>query len=133
MKTLRRTLFVLAALLAAVSPVAAQDDAEVEQKRPALLIPLYAANLTLHGLDLWTTKLALEAGHREGNPFFKDASLQTMTGAKIAASVATMLVVEKLWKRNRVAAVSVMVLTNVGLSAVAAHNYRLSQRTRPGS
>jgi hypothetical protein len=55
-----------------------------------------------------------------------------MTGAKIAASAATILVVEKLWKRNRVAAVTVMVLSNAGLAAVAANNYRLSQRGRPG-
>ena len=132
-KTLRSALFSLAALLAVVSPVAAQGTADVEPKRPALLIPLYAANATLHGLDLWTTRRALDAGHREGNPLFEDASFKTMTGAKIAASAATMFAVEKLWRKNRVAAVSLMLVTNVGLTAVAAHNYRLAQRTRPGS
>jgi len=126
-------MFSLAALVAVVSPLAAQDGAMVEPHRPALLIPLYATNVALHGLDLWTTKRALDAGNREGNPLFKDASIGAMTGAKIAASAATILIAEKLWKRNRIAAVGLMLATNVGLSAVAANNYRVTQRTRPGS
>ena len=132
MRTIRIVMFSLAALLAAVSPLAAQDGAMVEPHRPALLIPLYATNVALQGLDLWTTKRALDAGNREGNPLFKDASIGTMTGAKIAASAATILIAEKLWKRNRFAAVGLMLATNVGLSAVAANNYRVTQRTRPG-
>jgi uncharacterized protein DUF5658 len=125
-------MFSVAALVAVVSPLAAQDGAMVEPQRPALLIPLYATNVALHGLDLWTTKRALDAGNREGNPLFKDASIGAMTGAKIAASAATILIAEKLWKRNRIAAVGLMLATNVGLSAVAANNYRVTQRTRPG-
>lgn len=104
----------------------------VEPNRPALLIPLYASNIALQGLDLWTTKRALDAGNREANPLFKDASFGAMTGAKIAASAATVLIAEKLWKRNRIAAVGLMLATNVGLAAVAANNYRVTQRTRPG-
>ena len=131
-RTIRIAMFSLAALVAVVSPLAAQDGAMVEPQRPALLIPLYATNIALQGLDLWTTKRALDAGNREANPLFKDASIGAMTGAKIAASAATILIAEKLWKRNRIAAVGLMLATNVGLSAVAANNYRVTQRTRPG-
>ena len=133
MRTIRIAVFSLTALLSAVSPLAAQDIANVDQRRPALLLPLYAGNIALHAFDLRSTKLALQAGHREGNPLFEDASFGAMTGAKVAASAATVLIVEKLWKRNRVAAVGVMLAANVGLSAVVANNYRLTQRTRPGS
>jgi hypothetical protein len=131
-RTIRIALFSLAALFAVVSPLAAQDIAVVEPRRPASLLPLYAANVTLQGLDLWSTKRALDAGNREGNPLFKDASFGTMTGAKIAASAATVLIAEKLWRRNRVAAVGLMVAANVGLSAVVVNNYRVTQRTRAG-
>lgn len=131
MRTIRIALFSLAALVAVASPLAAQDGTMVEPHRPALLIPLYASNIALQGLDLWTTKRALDAGNREANPLFKDASFGAMTGAKIAASAATVLIAEKLWKRNRIAAVGLMLATNVGLSAVAANNYRVTQRTRP--
>ena len=116
------------ALLA--SPAFAQSP---EAKRPGLLIPLYASNLALHALDVHSTKLSLHAGNREGNPVFKDASIGTMRAVKVGASAATMLLAEKLWKRNRAAAVGAMIVTNVGLSAAIASNYRLSQRSRPGS
>jgi len=132
MRTIRIALFSLAALVAVAAPLAAQDGAMVEPHRPALLIPLYASNFALQGLDLWTTKRALDAGNRETNPFFKDASIGAMTGAKIAASAATVLIAEKLWKRNRMAAVGLMLATNVGLSAVVANNYRVMQQARPG-
>lgn len=126
--------FSLAALLSVmVAPLAAQDAVVVEPDRPALLVPLYAGSVALHALDLHSTKLALQACNREGNPLFKDASFAAMTGTKIAASAATVFLVEKLWKRNRAAAVGVMVVVNVGLTAVIANNYRLAQRARPGS
>ncbi len=81
---------------------------------------------TLHGLDVHSTVRALEMGHREANPFFKDASTTTMIGAKVASSAVSVLMAEKLWKKNRIAAVLMMASVNAGLSAVVANNYRLA-------
>ena len=95
--------------------------------RPALLIPMYLTNAALHGLDVFSTSAALNAGHREANPLLRNANLATMIGAKAAATATGVFLAEKLWRRNRAAAVAVMVGVNLGLAAVAANNYRISQ------
>ena len=103
-------------------------QAEVQgPKRPALLIPMYLANAALHGLDAYSTSEALKAGHREANPLLRNANLPTMIGAKAVATVTGVVVAEKLWRRNRAAAVAVMVGVNVGLAAVVANNYRITR------
>ena len=112
------------------SMAAAQDAAA--QSRPALLIPLYAGNVALHGLDLLSTRVALRDGSREANPLLKRASVETVTVAKVGASALTILAAERLWKRNRVAAVGLMIAADVGLSAVVANNYQVTRRSRPG-
>lgn len=81
---------------------------------------------TLHGLDIHSTVRALDSGHREANPLFKDGSAGTMSGATMASSAVSIVVAEKLWKKNRIAAVLMLASINAGLSAVVANNYRLA-------
>ena len=95
--------------------------------RPALLIPMYLANAALHGLDVYSTSEALKAGYREANPLLRNTNLATMIGVKAAATMTSVFVAEKLWPRNRTAAVAVMVGLNVGLAAVVANNYRITR------
>ena len=102
-----------------------------ESSRPALLIPLYAGNVAIHAMDLLSTKLALQEGHREANPVLKHASFETMTAAKFAASAVTIYAAERLWKKNRFAAIGLMIAADVGLAAVVANNYHI-RRTRGG-
>ena len=106
--------------LAAAQPATdrAVSLTEVKAERPAALIPLYLSQAALQGADLYTTRRALNAGHVEANPVFKNASFGTMVGAKVAATAASIFIAEKLWKRNRYAAIGVMVITNIGMSAV---------------
>lgn len=113
-----------------VAPVmqAQRPVAVIQAQRPAALIPLYLSQAALQGADLYTTRRALNAGHIEANPVFKDASFGTMVGAKIAATAASIYLSEKLWKRNRYAAIGVMVAANIGMSAVVANNYRVLQK-----
>lgn len=94
--------------------------------RPRLLVPLYVMQFTLHGLDIHSTMRALDAGHQETNPLFKDGSAKKMLGAKIASSALSVLVAEKLWKKNRIAAVLMMASVNAALTAVVANNYRVA-------
>ncbi len=95
--------------------------------RPALLIPMYLANAALHGLDAYSTSEALKAGHREANPLLRNANLATLVSAKVVATITGVVVAEKLWRRNRTAAVAVMVGVNLGLAAVVANNYRITR------
>ena len=114
----------------ASSPVAvtteAQAQQDVERDRPRALMPLYGMQITLNALDVHSTMRALDAGHREGNPLMKDGSARTMIGAKVASSALSIYLAEKLWKKNRVAAVVMVAGVNAGLMAVVANNYRLA-------
>ena len=106
----------------------AVDETELPgPTRPALLIPMYVANAALHGLDVYSTSASLKAGYREANPLLQNANPATMIGIKAAAAITTVFVAEKLWRRNRTAAVAVMVGVNVGLAAVVANNYRITR------
>ena len=113
-------------LAAATTEAQAVPVVERELDRPRALMPLYAMQFTLNGLDVHSTVRALEAGHREGNPLFKDGSAKKMIGAKVASSALSVYLAEKLWKKNRVAAVVMVASVNAGLMAVVANNYRLA-------
>ena len=122
-RTLLAVVFVIA-----VTPAAVAQDAG-EGKRPAALLPLYISQATLHGLDVHSTLRALEGGHREVNPLFKDSSAGTLIGAKVASTALSVWLAERLWKKHRVASVVVMAGVNAGLAAVVANNYRVAQAT----
>src|SRR5215212_5805514 len=100
-----RVAFAVLTVLVVSTPSFAQER---DAKRPILLIPLYAANVALHGADVHSTLRALRQGHNEGNPLFRDGATGKMIGAKIAASATTIVISEKLWKRHRVLAVGTM-------------------------
>ena len=116
------------ALASSADAASAEVQAEqgVERDRPRVLMPLYAMQITLNGLDVHSTMRALDAGHREGNPLLGDGSAKTMIGAKVASSALSVYLAEKLWKKNRVAAVVMVAGVNAGLMAVVANNYRLA-------
>lgn len=127
----RRAVIALVLTVATGTLASAQaTGAETPPERPRLLIPLYVTQFALHGLDVHSTVQALDAGHREGNPLLRNANSTQMIGAKLASSAATVWLAEKLWKKNRVAAVVMMAGVNVGLTAVVANNYRLTRATR---
>ena len=46
-----------------------------------------------------------------------------LVAVKAAASVGTIYLAERLWKRNRVAAIAMMVAFNGAYALIAAHNY----------
>ena len=115
----------LSLVLCSTLPASAQT---APPRRPALLIPLYMSHVALQGADLHSTFSALNRGHLEANPLFRDGDRSKMIGAKIAVATIPVLVAEKLWKKNRAAALAVMLATNAALSVAVANNYRLAQR-----
>ena len=93
--------------------------------RPRPLIPLYAAQAMLQGLDVYTTARALAAGNREANPFLKNTSAATVIGAKLATTALGVLIAERLWKKNPKLAVVMMVAVNGIMSGVVINNARV--------
>jgi len=98
-------------------------DAKV---RPAALPVLYASFAALQALDVHSTQKALARGYTESNPLLEpvSANMPTMLAVKVGATLGTILIVEKLWKRNRAAAIVTMIGLNIGYGLVAGGNYR---------
>lgn len=94
--------------------------------RPPGLLALYAGFATLQALDAYSTLAAVRAGHREANPLVAPFSRQpaAMFALKAATTTVTILAVEKLRRRNRGAAVGLMIAANLAYGAIVAHNYR---------
>ena len=95
-------------------------------KRPAILPALY---VTLGGMQAWdafATNAALKAGAREANPTVAPFAGNTgaLIGAKAAATVGTIFFAERLWKKNKVAAVVMLAAINGATAAVSMHNMR---------
>ena len=119
-----------AAPVAVTTEAQAAPVVESNLERPRALMPLYAMQIALNGLDVHSTMRALDAGHREVNPLFKDGSAAKLIGAKVASSALSFYLAEKLWKKNRVAAVVMMASVNAGMMAVVANNYRVANTPR---
>ena len=108
------------------APVPAARSAD----RPRALLPLYVGFGVLQALDAHSTLRAVSAGRTERNPLvapFADRP-GAMIGMKAAATAGTIAISETLWRRNRAAAVTLLIAANVGYAAVVAHNYRQSRR-----
>ena len=99
-------------------------------KRPPALLPLYITFAALQMLDAHSTTKALKNGGVEANPVV--ASFAGNTGAlyavKIATTAATVLIGEKLWRKNRFGAIMTMMAINSAYAVVVRHNYGIASR-----
>jgi Domain of unknown function (DUF5658) len=96
------------------------------QPRPGALVPLYASFATLQALDAHSTSRALDHGAVEANPMMKGiaGNRTALLAAKAAGTAGVIFASEKMWKRNRAAAVFFMVAANSAMAWVVQHNYR---------
>ena len=94
-------------------------------RRPALLIPLYVSFAGLQAMDAHSTLKAVESGYVESNPLMVAATRHrgALVAVKLATTAAVIASGERLWRRNRVAAVAAIVAVNVAYAAIVAHNY----------
>jgi hypothetical protein len=111
------------------SPVVTYS-ADVLSEQPPDLKQMYVTQVALHSLDAFTTIRALDAGHREMNPLLKSGNSALIIGTKAAAASASVMLAQKLWKRNPRAAMLTVVITNAMLSAVVANNAGMPVRGR---
>jgi hypothetical protein len=97
--------------------------------RPAPLAPLYISFAALQAFDAVTTIRALEAGGVEVNPLLKGVAGNgvALVAVKAGATVATVYLAERLWKKNRVAAIVLMATLNGVYVVAVAQNHRAAR------
>jgi hypothetical protein len=97
-----------------------------ETKRPAALPALYATLGAMQAWDAYSTTVALKAGATESNPtaapFVGNAG--SMLGLKAATTAGTIFFAERMWKKNKLGAIVMMVAINGATAAVSMHNMR---------
>ena len=101
-------------------------------RRPAALVPLYVICAAAQVADVVSTSSSLRAGGVEQNPAVGAFGRNTgaMLGFKLATTAGTVYAAEKMWKKNRVGAVVLMVVLNGVTAAVAAHNMQVARASR---
>ena len=100
--------------------------------RPAALPALYASYAALQAFDVYSTRQALARGAREANPLMQGVVGNTgaFIAVKAGVGVATIVAAERLWKRNKAAAIAIMVASNGVSAIVAARNARTLRQLR---
>lgn len=96
------------------------------EKRSPVLLSLYGSLAALNAADVVTTRKVMARGGRELNPFMQEAAGNTMmmSGVKLATTAATVIMIDRISKKNRRAGVISAVVANGLMAAVVAHNVR---------
>jgi hypothetical protein len=118
--------------VAAAETVDAEAQPLAAPQRPAPLVGLYVSLAALQALDITSTRRAIHAGAAEANPMMAPFASSTLALAilKAGATGATIVASERLWKKNRKAALLTMIVLNGAYSAVVARNYRIASARR---
>ena len=97
--------------------------------RPQALLPMYVSFGLLQLIDAHSTTRALKSGAVESNPLMKDVvgNRASLFAVKAGGTAVAIVAAERLWPRNRVAAVGFMIAANAGISWVVQHNYHVVQ------
>jgi hypothetical protein len=119
-------LFTEAVASAAADTSAPSLKRDVTSTDRGVLIPLYVSFASLQMLDAHSTLRAIRAGGVEQNPLLRDVAGKpaALIAVKAGVAASTIVLVDKLRVRNRVAAIALMAAINSGYAAVVAHNYR---------
>lgn len=89
-----------------------------------------AAGRSVAELDIHSTRRALSTGGaREANPLMRPIvnDSAAFLATKAAATAGVIWASEKLWKKNRRAAVILISLVNTAMAVVVANNYRVNR------
>jgi hypothetical protein len=90
---------------------------------------LYASFATLQALDAHSTLEAIRRGGAEANPFMRGVAARpaALVAIKAGTAAATVMLAEKLSKRNPVASVLMMTALNSAYATIVAHNYQVAR------
>jgi hypothetical protein len=94
----------------------------------AVMRSLYVGFGVLQGLDVYTTRVALQSGAREANPLMVGLADRpaALVAAKAAAAFGTVYLVERLRVRNGVAAVVTMAAIDSAYAMLVVRNARVA-------
>ena len=113
-----------------IVPMAPMSDYAPRIERPAILPALYVALGAVQAWDVYSTRAALTAGAREANPtaapFAKSSG--SMLGLKAATTASTIFFAERMWKKNKVGAIVMLVAVNGATAAISMQNMRNAQK-----
>jgi hypothetical protein len=114
------------AQLSVPAPQPVRLGAPEPARRPNSLVPLYVSFASLQVLDIHSTTRALDRGAVEANPLMQGVAGNplALSTVKIAGAAGLVYAAEKMWRKNRRAAVIFMVAANAGMAFVVHHNYR---------
>jgi Domain of unknown function (DUF5658) len=114
----------------APASTAASTEREAAPQRPAALVPLYVSFAALQALDIHSTLRAPEFGGREANPIVGGmlGSPAAFVAAKAGMTAAVYYASERMWKRNKAAAIATMIGLNCAYATIVAHNYAVEAR-----
>jgi len=95
-----------------------------------LLRSLYVTTAAMQALDVHSTFASLDRGGVEANPMMSGITKHRVTFSAMKAGVAatSILAAHKIGKRNKVAAIALLVGINSAYAAVVSHNYRVANR-----
>jgi hypothetical protein len=95
-------------------------------KRPMILPALYVSLGAVQAWDVYSTSAALKAGAIERNPLVAPIAGNSggMIALKLGTAATTVFFAERLWKKNRVAAIVMMAGINGATAAIAMRNIR---------
>jgi hypothetical protein len=93
---------------------------------------LYVSYVALQASDVITTTAGLHGTAREANPLLRNVagSPAAMIGFKAATTVATIFTIEKLRKRNPVAASITLIAMNATMAAVTINNVSVANNQK---
>jgi hypothetical protein len=109
-----------------LSPRVTSDVGRSRERRPGTLVPLYVSFSTLQVLDAHSTWRALDGGAVEANPLVRGiaGSRVGMLSLKAVGTAGIIFASEKMWKRNKAAAIALMIAGNSAMGWVVQNNYR---------
>ena len=101
-------------------------------KRPAVLPMLYVSFAALQVYDGYSTRQALGHGGIEANGSMQVVANHSAALWAVKAGMATgaVLIAERMWKENKVAAIAMMVAADGVAAVVAAHNASVLKQLR---
>ena len=110
-------------------PVATALLAPAEVRRPGALVPLYVSFGALQVLDAKSTLDAVARGGAEANPVMKGFASKpfALAAVKAAGTTGVVFAAEKMWKKNKPAAIVFMLVANTAMAVVVNNNFRAAR------
>ena len=113
-----------------IVPMAPMSTYTPSIERPAILPALYVALGAVQAWDVYSTRAAVTAGAREANPtaapFAKNSG--SMLGLKAATTASTIFFAERMWRKNKVGAIVMLVAVNGATAAISMQNMRNAKK-----